>query len=40
MLTAVQNRTEPRTLSQWVRYIVVAAIALFLVWWMLRLYVL
>jgi hypothetical protein len=36
----VHNQTEPRTLFQWVRYIVVAAIALFLVWWMLRLYVL
>jgi hypothetical protein len=34
------NRTEPRTLSQWIRYMVVAAIALFLVWWMLRLNVL
>jgi hypothetical protein len=39
MLPVVQNRTEPKTLSQWVRYIAVAAIALFLVWWMLRLYV-
>jgi hypothetical protein len=36
----VPNRTEPRTLDQWIRYVVVAAIALFLVWWMLRLYVL
>jgi hypothetical protein len=36
----VENRTEPRTARQWVRYIVVALIALFLVWWMLRLYVL
>jgi hypothetical protein len=35
----VENRTEPKTVSQWVRYIVVALIALFLVWWMLRLYV-
>jgi hypothetical protein len=26
--------------GQWIRYVVVAAIALFLVWWMLRLYVL
>jgi len=26
--------------GQWVRYIVVALIAIFLVWWMLRLYVL
>jgi len=36
---AMQNRTEPKTAGQWIRYIVVAAIALFLVWWMLRLYV-
>jgi hypothetical protein len=34
------NRTEPRTVGQWIRYVVVAVIALFLVWWMLRLYVL
>ncbi len=33
-------RTEPKTARQWIRYIVVALIALFLVWWMLRLYVL
>jgi hypothetical protein len=39
-LPFVQNRTEPKTFSQWVRYLVVAAIAIFLVWWMLRLYVL
>jgi hypothetical protein len=39
LLWAVPNRTEPRTLGQWIRYVVVA-IALFLVWWMLRLYVL
>jgi len=37
---AVPNRTEPRTLSQWICYVVVAAIALYLIWWMLRLYVL
>ena len=36
----VQNQTEPRTVGQWIRYFVVAVIALFLVWWMLRLYVL
>jgi hypothetical protein len=34
------NRTEPKTIGQWIRYIVVGAIALFLVWWMLRVYVL
>jgi hypothetical protein len=37
---SVPNRTEPKTIGQWIRYVVVAAIALFLVWWMLRLYVL
>jgi hypothetical protein len=31
------NRTQPRTLREWLRYIVVAAIALWLVIWMLRL---
>jgi hypothetical protein len=36
----MENRTEPRTVGQWIRYLVVAAIALFLVWWMLRSYVL
>jgi hypothetical protein len=35
----VQNRTEPKTPGQLIRYLVVAGIALFLVWWMLRLYV-
>jgi hypothetical protein len=33
------NRTEPKTPAQWMRYLVVAAIALYLVWWMLRLYI-
>jgi hypothetical protein len=32
-------QTEPKTPGQWIRYIVVAAIALFLVWMMLRIYV-
>jgi hypothetical protein len=36
----VPNRTEPQTLGRWIRYVAVAAIALFLAWWMLRLYVL
>ena len=36
----VDNRTEPRTARQWIRYLVVGVIALFLVWWMLRVYVL
>jgi hypothetical protein len=30
------NRTEPRTIGQWIRYVVVAAIAIWLVIWMLR----
>jgi hypothetical protein len=33
-------RTEPHTPRQWLRYVMVAAIALGLVAWMLRLYVL
>jgi hypothetical protein len=40
LLLKVQNQTEPKTVGQWIRYVVVAAIALFLVWWMLRVYVL
>jgi hypothetical protein len=39
MIRSLENRTEPKTLGQWIRYVVVAVIALFLVWWMLRLYV-
>ena len=35
----VENRTEPKTVRQWIRYVAVAVVALFLVWWMLRLYV-
>ena len=35
----VTNRTEPKTVGQWIRYVIVAVIALFLVWWMLRVYV-
>jgi hypothetical protein len=34
------NRTEPKNPTQWIRYIVVVVIALFLAWWMLRVYVL
>ena len=30
------NRTEPKTAGQWIRYIMVAAIAIWLVIWMLR----
>jgi hypothetical protein len=36
----VTNRTEPRTVGQWIKYLVIATIALILVWWMLRVYVL
>ena len=32
----MENRTEPKTAGQWIRYIVVAVIALWLVVWMLR----
>jgi hypothetical protein len=32
----MENRTEPKTPGQWIRYIVVAVIALWLVVWMLR----
>ena len=32
----VSNRTEPKTVGQWIRYVVVAVIALWLVVWMLR----
>ena len=32
----MSNRTQPKTLGQWIRYIVVAVIALWLVVWMLR----
>jgi hypothetical protein len=35
----VNNQTEPKTVRQWIRYVIVAVIALFLVWWMLRVYV-
>jgi hypothetical protein len=34
------NRTEPKTPTEWLRYIVMAAVALFLVWWMLQPYML
>jgi hypothetical protein len=30
------NRTEPKTIGQWIRYVVMAIIALWLVVWMLR----
>jgi hypothetical protein len=30
------NRTEPKTIGQWIRYVVTAVIAIWLVVWMLR----
>jgi hypothetical protein len=36
----VDNRTEPKTALQWLRYVFMAVIALVLVWGMLRIYVL
>lgn len=33
------NKDEPKTAGQWVSRIVVAMIALFLIWWMLRVFV-
>ncbi len=33
----MENRTEPKTVWQWIRYLVVAVIAIWLVIWMLRL---
>jgi hypothetical protein len=35
----VFNLTKPKTPGQWISHIVVALVALFLVWWMLRLFV-
>jgi hypothetical protein len=32
----MSNRTEPRTVGQWIRYLVVAVIEIWLVIWMLR----
>jgi hypothetical protein len=34
------NRTEPKTAGQWIRYVFMAAVALFLIWWMLQPYLL
>jgi hypothetical protein len=33
------KQSEPKTAGQWIRQIVVAIIALFLIWWLLRVYV-
>jgi hypothetical protein len=38
--SAVCQRPAGETARQWIRYVVIAVIALFLVWWMLRVYVL
>jgi hypothetical protein len=35
-LRNMPNRTEPHTIRQWIRYVVVAVIAIWLVIWMLR----
>jgi hypothetical protein len=32
----MQNRTEPKTIGQWIRYILVAAVAIWLIIWMLQ----
>jgi len=32
----MSNRTQPKTIAEWIRYLVVAVIALWLVVWMLR----
>ena len=32
----MENQTEPKTLWQWIRYIVMGMIAIWLVIWMLR----
>ena len=37
---SVFNFGKPKTGSQWMAHVVLAIVALFLVWWMLRLYVL
>ena len=36
LISVGKNRTEPKTIGQWIRYVVVAVIALWLVVWMLR----
>jgi hypothetical protein len=33
---SLANRTEPKTLREWIRYLVVAGIAIWLVIWMLE----
>jgi hypothetical protein len=34
------DENEPKTPRQWIKHIIVALIALFLIWWMLKVYVL
>jgi hypothetical protein len=36
----MEKQTEPKTAGQWIRHVVVAIIALFLILWLLRMYVL
>jgi hypothetical protein len=36
----VFNFGKPKTAGQWIAHVVLALIALFLVWWMLRLFIL
>jgi hypothetical protein len=36
----VGNRTEPNTPREWLRYIVMGAVALYLIWWMMQPYLL
>lgn len=33
------KQTEPKTAGQWIRHLGMAIIALFLIWWLLRVYV-
>jgi hypothetical protein len=39
LLFSVFNFGKPKTAGQWIAHAVLAIVALFLVWWMLRLYV-
>jgi hypothetical protein len=34
------KQADHKTAGQWIRHVVVAIIALFLIWWLLRMYVL
>jgi hypothetical protein len=39
-IAAMFNFGKPKTAGQWMAHVVLGIVALFLVWWMLRLYVL